>query len=97
MPQLGAGVVTGDAAVRMAEQCFAILLSHACCTQPSAKGVLQVVNADTGETIMCRPQILRRLGPGLLPGLVVHAVNHCFVAFQRRGRGRARCQPGAGG
>jgi len=55
MPQLSAGVVTGDAAVLMAEQCFAILLSHACCTLPSAKGVLQVVNADPGEPIVCRP------------------------------------------
>ena len=73
MPQLSAGVVTGDAAVLMPEQCLAVLQCHACCTQPSAKGVLQVVNADPGETIMCRPQILllpflRRPDPGFLPG-----------------------------
>ncbi|EPJ91041.1 hypothetical protein CF149_23686 [Pseudomonas psychrophila] len=32
MPQFSAGVVTGDAAVLVSEQSFAILLSHACCS-----------------------------------------------------------------
>ena len=65
--------MTGGAAVLMAEQSFSVFLSHSCCTQPYAKGVLQIVNADSGKAIICRPQILlllflRRPHPGLLPG-----------------------------
>jgi hypothetical protein len=68
----------------VAEQCFPILLSHTCSTQPSPKGVLQVVNSDSGKAVMCRPQefllpLLRRTDACLLPGRVIHAVNCRFI------------------
>lgn len=49
MPELGARVVAGDAAVFVAEQRFPIFLCHARGTQPSPKGVLQIVSTDPGK------------------------------------------------
>lgn len=71
--QLRRRVVTGDAAVLVAQQGPPVFLGYTGCPEPSPEGVLQVVDADRGESLRRRTQeaflvLLRRPNPGLLPG-----------------------------
>lgn len=83
--QLRRRVVTGDAAVLVAQQGPPVFLGNTRCPEPSPEGVLQVVNTDRGESLRCRSQeaflvLLRRPDPCLLPGRIVHAMNRRRLA-----------------
>src|SRR5690606_26354896 len=86
--QLGGRVVTGDAAVLVAQQSLPVLLRYPCCPKSSTEGVLQVVNADRSKSSWGRAhktllKLLRCSDPGFLPCRIVHSVNGSGLAVLR--------------
>mgnify|MGYP003434275353 CR=1 FL=1 len=87
MPELSARVVTGDAAVLVAQKCLSVFFGYACRSKATAKRVFQIVNPDrqiarvSGAKVFLLPEF-RRSHSRLLPSRVVHPV-HCVAVVRK--------------